>query len=172
MNATPETTTATKGGVTRRDIENVERALIDHSARGPVLTFFTTAIFWLLVSVVLGYIASKKLHAPDFVLGPEWLYELLHMMRATTSIFEHLTYGRVWPAYTTALIYGWCSLGRNGRGDMAHRPPHARLDQGARRFAIRRVVLECGRSGRRSSPSSSATTAGSSSSRCTAWRAC
>ena len=70
MNATPENTTASAGGasatqgdVTRRDIEAVERALIDQSARGPVLTFFTTAIFWLLVSSVLGYLASKKLHA-------------------------------------------------------------------------------------------------------------
>src|SRR4051794_18733006 len=51
---------------TAREIENVERALIDQSARGPVLTFFTTGIFWLLVSVILGYIASKKLHAPDY----------------------------------------------------------------------------------------------------------
>ena len=115
MNATPEHTTASAGGasaaqgeVTRRDIENVERALIDQSARGPVLTFFTTAIFWLLVSVVLGYIASKKLHAPDFILGPEWLYKLLHLQRASRYIFEHLSYGRVWPAYTTAMIYGWC----------------------------------------------------------------
>ena len=78
MNATPEITSAAQGDVTRsgndvarRDIENVERALIDQSARGPVLTFFTMAVFWLLVSAVLGYIASKKLHSPDFILGPE-----------------------------------------------------------------------------------------------------
>ena len=121
MNATPESSTAhgggasaVKGGVTRRDIEAVERALIDQSARGPVLTFFTTAIFWLLVSAVLGYIASKKLHSPEFILGPEWLYKLLHMQRATQYIFEHLSYGRVWPAYTTAMIYGWCSLAGMG----------------------------------------------------------
>ena len=114
MNATNETASAPKGDVTRRDIESVERALIDQSARGPVLTFFTMAIFWLLVSVVLGYIASKKLHAPDFVLGPEWLYKLLHMERAANTIFGHLSYGRVWPAYTTALVYGWCSLAGMG----------------------------------------------------------
>lgn len=81
----------------QREIENVERALIDQSARGPVLTFFTTGIFWLLVSVVLGYIASKKLHNPDYISGT-----------------EVLTYGRVWPAYNIALIYGWCSLAGMG----------------------------------------------------------
>ena len=84
MNATPEITTTSvgsasvaQGDVTRsdshvagRDIEAVERALIDQSARGPVLTFFTMAIFWLLVSVVLGYIASKQLHAPGLSLAP------------------------------------------------------------------------------------------------------
>jgi cytochrome c oxidase cbb3-type subunit 1 len=114
MTATTETTSAPRGEVTRRDLENVERALIDHSARGPVLTFFTTGIFWLLVSSVLGYLASKNLHAPGAVLGPEWLYRLLHMERASRYIFEHLTYGRVWPAYTTALVYGWCSLAGMG----------------------------------------------------------
>src|SRR5689334_12501931 len=112
MNATTETETisAPRGEVTRRDLENVERALIDQSARGPVLTFFTTAIFWLLVSSVLGYLASKNLHAPGSILGPEWLYKLLHVHRASQYVFEHLTYGRLWPAYTTALVYGWCSL--------------------------------------------------------------
>ena len=102
MNATTETTAAPQGEVSRRDIENVERALIDRSARGPVLTFFTTAIFWLLVSSVLGYIASKKLHAPEGVLGPEFLYRWLHLERTMRWIFDRLTYGRVWPAYTTA----------------------------------------------------------------------
>ena len=106
--------TAPKEQVTQRDIENVERALIDQSARGPVLTFFTMAIFWLLVSAVLGYIASKKLHSPDFILGPEFLYRWLHVDGMMKSLFAHLSYGRVWPAYTTALIYGWCSLAGMG----------------------------------------------------------
>jgi cytochrome c oxidase cbb3-type subunit 1 len=105
---------ANKMEVTERDIENVERALIDQSARGPVLTFFTTAVFWLLVSCTLGYIASKKLHSPDFILGPEWLYKLLGIHGWMSWLFERLTYGRVWPAYNTALVYGWCSLAGMG----------------------------------------------------------
>jgi cytochrome c oxidase cbb3-type subunit I len=102
------------GEVSPRDIENVERAIIDQSAKGPVLTFFTMAVFWLLVSCALGYIASKKLHAPEFILGPEWLYKLLGVHGWMSWMFERLTYGRVWPAYNTALIYGWCSLAGMG----------------------------------------------------------
>lgn len=103
-----------KPAVTPRDVENIERSLIDQAARGPVLTFFTTAIFWLLVSSVLGYIASKKLHAPDFILGPEWLYKLVGVHSWMAWLFDHLPYGRVWSAYNTALIYGWCSLAGMG----------------------------------------------------------
>ena len=95
--------------------ENIERSLIDQSARGPVLTFFSTAIFWLLVSTVLGYIASKRLHDPTFILGPEWLYRMVGIDGLLRSIFDQsFSYGRVWPAYNTALIYGWCSLAGMG----------------------------------------------------------
>lgn len=87
--------------------ESVERAIIDQSAKGPVLTFFSTAIFWLIVSTFLGYVASRKLHTPNFVPGPEWLYSLLGVDGIIRSIFDtNFTYGRVWPAYNTALIYG------------------------------------------------------------------
>ncbi len=106
---------ASDSQVTRQDIENIERALIDDSARGPVLTFFTTAIFWLLVSAVLGYIASRKLHSPAYIPGPEFLYSRLGIHGFISSIFEHnFSYGRVWPAYNMALIYGWCSLAGMG----------------------------------------------------------
>ena len=95
--------------------ESIERSLIDQSARGPVLTFFSTAIFWLLVSTVLGYIASKRLHEPEFIIGPEWLYKAVGIDGLLRSIWDNcFTYGRVWPAYNTALIYGWCSLAGMG----------------------------------------------------------
>ena len=95
--------------------ESIERAIIDQSAKGPVLTFFSTAIFWLIVSTFLGYVASRKLHTPNFVPGPEWLYSLLGIDGIIRSIFDtNFTYGRVWPAYNTALIYGWCSLAGMG----------------------------------------------------------
>ncbi len=76
-----------------------ERSLIDSAAAGPVLTFFTTAVGWLLVASVLGFIASIKLHSPNFLADYSWL-----------------TYGRVAPAYNLALTYGWASLAGMGVG--------------------------------------------------------
>ena len=59
-----------------------ERQDIDASLRFPVLFLFTTALGWLLVSILLGFIASIKLHSPEFLGYLSWL-----------------TYGRVSPAY-------------------------------------------------------------------------
>src|SRR3954465_14622767 len=77
--------------------EMIERALIDASTRGPVLTLFGTAVGWLLISTLLGFIASMKLHSPDFL-----------------GNISFLTYGRVYTAFTNAFIYGWCSLAGMG----------------------------------------------------------
>ena len=70
----------------------LRRAEVDRSARFPVLFFFTSAAVWLLVSVVLGFVQSMKLHSPDFLDAP-WLY--------------FLNYGRSNAAFTTAMVYGW-----------------------------------------------------------------
>jgi cytochrome c oxidase cbb3-type subunit 1 len=66
------------------------RARIDASTRLPVLFFFATAFAWLMAATILGFIASTKLHNPEFFGGCAWL-----------------TYGRVSPAYLCALVYGW-----------------------------------------------------------------
>ena len=76
-----------------------ERALIDASSRGPVLTFFAAAVAWLGVVTFLGLVAATKLHYPDFL-----------------AEIPFLTYGRVWPAYQAAFIYGWGSLTGMGVG--------------------------------------------------------
>lgn len=85
--------TAVAAPAVSREAEAVERALIDASTRGPVLTFFATAIGWLLLSSLLGLIASIKLHNPGFL-----------------DSVPFLTYGRIYPAYTNAFTFGWCSL--------------------------------------------------------------
>jgi cytochrome c oxidase cbb3-type subunit I len=69
----------------------VKRALIDRSLRHPVMFFFTSGAAWLAVSILLGIIASAKIHAPTFL-----------------SCSGFLTIGRVQAAHTNALIYGWC----------------------------------------------------------------
>jgi cytochrome c oxidase cbb3-type subunit 1 len=66
------------------------RAGIDRSLRHPVMFFLTSGAAWLAVSIFLGIIASAKVHSPGFLSSCPWL-----------------TYGRVFPAHTNALVYGW-----------------------------------------------------------------
>jgi cytochrome c oxidase cbb3-type subunit I len=66
------------------------RSGIDRSLRHPVMFFLTSGAAWLAVSIVLGIVASWKVHSPELLSGCAWL-----------------TYGRVFPAHINALIYGW-----------------------------------------------------------------
>jgi len=64
---------------------------VDVSCRLPLVVLFLSAAVWLLIASVLGLIASIKFHAPGFLADSAWL-----------------TYGRVRPAGTNALLYGFC----------------------------------------------------------------
>jgi len=72
------------------DQDALLRAGIDRSLRHPVMFFMTSGAAWLAVSIVLGIIASAKVHSPGFMSGCAWL-----------------DYGRVFPSHINALIYGW-----------------------------------------------------------------
>src|SRR5262245_51583396 len=69
--------------------ENIRRAAIDRSVKGPVLFLFTNAAFWLMASTLMGFIAALKLASPG-ILDYSWL-----------------TFGRLQPAHLNALVYGW-----------------------------------------------------------------
>jgi len=75
------------------DPNQVERALIDASARLPVLTLYTSAVFWLLVQTLLGVIVAFKVNWPGFLADCSWL-----------------TYGRIFPLQNNLMLYGWASL--------------------------------------------------------------
>ncbi len=66
------------------------RAEIDASLRFPVLLFFRTALFWLLLGSILCTITSLKLVEPCFLDG-----------------ISFLSYGRLFPVALDALLYGW-----------------------------------------------------------------
>ena len=83
------TTTATAGTDTWAN----ERAQIDASARIPVLVFFFTALAWLLIATIYGFIAAIKLSYPGFLADA-----------------PQLSYGRVVPAFNLAFNFGWASL--------------------------------------------------------------
>jgi cytochrome c oxidase cbb3-type subunit I len=76
-----------------------ERAEIDASTRGPVLFFFGSAIFWLLVGSVFALIAAIKMHAPDFL-----------------SAWGPLAFGRVRPVHHNLVVYGWATCAGIGVG--------------------------------------------------------
>jgi cytochrome c oxidase cbb3-type subunit 1 len=93
---TPPTTAAiatADSDVTNRDVEQVERALIDASTRLPVLFFYSSAIVWLLLGTLLAGFTSFKLHAPDLLAN--WSF---------------LTWGRIRPAHMNVMVYGWGSM--------------------------------------------------------------
>lgn len=79
--------------VTSRDVEQVERALIDASTRLPVLFFYGSAIAWLLLGTLLAGFTSWKLHAPDLL-----------------ADVGFLTWGRLRPAHLNVMVYGWASM--------------------------------------------------------------
>lgn len=72
---------------------------IDASCRGPVLLFFGSAIFWLLVGTLFGLLASFKLHSPWFLDSWSWL-----------------TFGRIRPCHLNAVVYGWAAPAAIGSG--------------------------------------------------------
>ena len=79
------------------DVDQVERALIDASTRVPVLMFYTSAIFWLLIGTLMAALVSWKLHNPDVLSG-----------------ISFLTWGRLRPAHVNIMLYGWASMAAMG----------------------------------------------------------
>ncbi len=85
--------TSSEDEVTRGDVEQVERALIDASTRVPVLMFYTSAVVWLLIGTLLAGLTSFGLHMPDLF-----------------ADVSFLTWGRLRPAHMNAMLYGWASM--------------------------------------------------------------
>ncbi len=85
-----ETNQANNADLRETHAEALARAEIDRSVRLPVLFFFTNGLLWLLGSSLLAFVASMKLHNPDFLGDAAWL-----------------AYGRIHPASSNAFLYGW-----------------------------------------------------------------
>lgn len=83
MNATSCTTTSAAGSdpITRE---------IDASGRVPLFFLFFGGAIWLVVSSIFGLLASIKFHSPTFL-----------------ADCASMTYGRVYPVATNALLYGF-----------------------------------------------------------------
>src|SRR6516225_4347609 len=64
---------------------------IAFSCRLPLLFLFISAAIWLVIASAFGLLASLKFHSPQLLADCPWL-----------------TYGRVWPAFINAVLYGFC----------------------------------------------------------------
>ncbi|MDB6017083.1 MAG: rane protein [Pedosphaera sp.] len=71
-------------------VPEISAAEIDASCRAPVMLLFLSAAGWVLASSFFGIIASLKFHKPVMLADYSWL-----------------TYGRVHPAASNALVYGF-----------------------------------------------------------------
>jgi len=65
-------------------------AAIDASCRKPILLLFGAGVVWLMIGTVLALLASWKLHEPALLTDHAWL-----------------TFGRIRPAHTHAVVYGF-----------------------------------------------------------------
>src|SRR5689334_3748462 len=84
MNATCSTSPSAAGS------ESISTAEIDASCRMPLFVLFVGAATWLLAASVFGLMASIKFHSPSFL-----------------ADCAPLSYGRVHPAATNALLFGF-----------------------------------------------------------------
>lgn len=98
-----------------------DRAAIDRSCRIPVLTFFASATFWLLVGTVFALLASIKLHHPKFAIEiPGWSAMAIRALdplipeSTVDAINGALTFGRVRPAHLNTVAFGWASAAALG----------------------------------------------------------
>lgn len=73
------------------------RASIDASCQKVVLTWYVSAVAWLVLGSLLALAASIKMHSPYFLGDARWL-----------------TFGRVRPAHLNTMIYGWASMAAIG----------------------------------------------------------
>ena len=90
QNAMSETNPPNNLAVETHDVQGVERSI-----RMPVLIFLGSAVFWLLISSCFGLLASTECHLPHAL--------------AVLSNLPWLSFGRVFPAFQNAFVYGWLS---------------------------------------------------------------
>ena len=75
-----------------RDPSLIGATSVDPSTARVTFEYLASATVWLLVGTTIGLIASIKLHWPEFL------------------PYAWLSFGRVRPAHTNLVLFGWSSL--------------------------------------------------------------
>jgi cytochrome c oxidase cbb3-type subunit I len=82
--------------------ERSEASRVDRSIRVPVLIFFASGVFWLIVSSAFWLLASSQMHKPTAwwaLPGVAWL-----------------SFGRSYPVFLNCFVYGWATCAGIGAG--------------------------------------------------------
>lgn len=69
------------------------RWTFDQSSKAAVLTWLSSAVFWLVLGSFYGLMSSTKMHMPEFIADSAWF-----------------TFGRIRPMHLNAVVYGWISM--------------------------------------------------------------
>jgi cytochrome c oxidase cbb3-type subunit 1 len=77
-------------------------ALVDRSIRVPVLFFFGSGVFWLVVASAFYLLSSWQLHTPS----AWWAFPGI----------AWLSFGRAYPAFLNCYVYGWATCAGIGTG--------------------------------------------------------
>jgi cytochrome c oxidase cbb3-type subunit I len=77
-------------------------SIVDQSIRIPVLIFFGSGVFWLVIASIFYLLSSSQIHTPT-----AWW---------TFPGVAWLSFGRAYPAYLNCYVYGWASCAGIGTG--------------------------------------------------------
>src|ERR1700730_7728572 len=76
--------------------------VVDRSIRIPVLIFFGSGVFWLVVASVFYLLSSSQMHSPN-----AWW---------SAPGIAWLSFGRAYPVFLNCYVYGWATCAGFGAG--------------------------------------------------------
>lgn len=96
--------TAISGSESRPDSasDHVDPLVVDRSIRMPVLFFFGSGVFWLVVASLFYLLSSSQMHTPN-----AWW---------SAPGIVWLSYGRAYPVFLNCYVYGWATCAGFGVG--------------------------------------------------------
>jgi cytochrome c oxidase cbb3-type subunit 1 len=77
-------------------------SIVDRSVRIPVLIFFGSGVFWLVVASIFYLLSSSQIHSPTV-----WW---------TFPGVAWLSFGRAYPVFLNCYVYGWATCAGMGTG--------------------------------------------------------
>jgi cytochrome c oxidase cbb3-type subunit I len=82
--------------------EEGDLSMVDRSIRIPVLIFFGSSVFWLVVASIFYLLSSSQMHTPS----AWWAFPGV----------AFLSFGRAYPIFLNCYVYGWATCAGIGTG--------------------------------------------------------